>query len=174
MRRAQRGFTVVELMVVVAIIGVLSGLMISASSRPYGGNAKQVSEQLVTLMNFARLRASATRTQQQVRITPNAAYVYGGLTTGLGVPAFDTVPLQEIHWPSAVVIWDVTAGASPTAGGGSIPTAANTGLDVLINFRPDGQANPSSTVWVTDTAEAQKYRVIIYHVTGGVYSRLYW
>ncbi len=173
--RRQRGFTIIELMVVVVIIAILSGLMISASSRPYGANAKVVSEQLTTMMNFARLRASATRKTQRVRITPTAAYVESGVTTGLTLPAtWDPVPIQQITWPNTVVVWDVTAGAAPTAASGTEPTAANSGLNVVINFRPDGQASPSSTIWVTDTAESWKYRVIVYHVTGGVYSRQYW
>ena len=62
-RRSSAGFTVIELMTVIAIIAILAALVIGVSGRTYGVNATNMADQLVSTFNFARSRALKTRIQ---------------------------------------------------------------------------------------------------------------
>jgi len=168
-RSAQRGFTLVELMVVVAIIAILGGLLISASSRPVGASARNTSEQLVSTINFAKLRAAATRRIHRIQIEPQRVSVWVLSTPGLvipGVPSWSMI--QNVTIPTGVKIWEATAGA--TTGTGNTQTE-NTGLLYALDVRPDSQAT-ATTIWVTDGLH--QFRVLTYRVTGGTYAREFW
>lgn len=176
--KRQRGFTLIEMMVVVAIIAILAGLLITVSSRVYGTNSRTLSEQVVSAMNFAKMRAASTRKTHRVKVTPTAIYIYVAATTatdptGHGLAAvatWETVPLQTLSLPKSVLVWNAVTTAN--AGSGATPTQSSS-LNFDIDFRPDGQAT-ASTVFLTDSAQRQKWRVIVYHATGGVYARQYW
>jgi prepilin-type N-terminal cleavage/methylation domain-containing protein len=167
--RSQRGFTLIELMVVIAIIAILSTMIISVSSRPYGTNARTASEQLVATINYAKLRAASTRRVHRVKIEQQRISIWASPKTGLIMPATPLPSLiQTVQIPKGVKIYDATAGATITTPN----TVTNTpALAYSLDIRPDGQAT-ATTIWVADAVE--KYRVITYHVTGGTYARPLW
>jgi len=172
-RQSQRGFTLIEMMVVVAIIAILSGLLISASSRPVGASARTVSETVVSTINFAKLRAQSTRKIHLVMVENTRISVWEHSVTGLAMPGtanFDTL-IQSVRIPKGVSIVDVTP--APVTGTGVTPTPTTLagGTAYLLYVRPDGQAT-GSTMYVDDTVH--HWRVITYPITGGTYAREFW
>ncbi len=168
-RRAQRGFTLIEMMVVVAIIAILSLLLISASSRPVGASARNSSEQMVSVINFAKLRAAATRRVHKVTFDQRHAWVQVASDTGLVPPGTTTYSqVQTTTFPTGVKIYDIDNAAHSTPVGSATD---NTALAYDLFIRPDGQST-ASTLFVGDSVH--EFRVIVYPITGGVYARERW
>lgn len=163
-----RGFTLVELMVVVAIIGILGAVLFGVSSRTYGANGANIADRIVSTMELAKMRAASTRRAHLVRVQPQQLSVWVATTQGLGASAFDAVPISTITIPSGVKIWDALAGA-----GAAAPSSENTALVYDVTFRPDGSATASS-IFVSDLSGTRKYRVRVYPTTGGSYARPTW
>jgi prepilin-type N-terminal cleavage/methylation domain-containing protein len=168
-RRPTAGFTLVEMMVVVAIVAILVGLLISTSSRPVGANARNMSEQIVSTINFAKLRASATRRVHTVQVTSTQLAVYACANTGLVCTTPPGDLIQQVRVAKGVTIFNTSTTLFPTGGGA--PTAPMGALNSALAIRPDGQAT-AMTIFVTDNKDS--WRVLVYHVTGGAYARQGW
>jgi type II secretion system protein H len=172
-RRAQRGFTLIELMVVVAIVAIVSTILFSLSSRTYGANSKNVSDQLVAVLSSAKMRAIATRRIHRVIIQPTELQTWASEVTGLvddgDVTTGDLFVSREVI-THGVSVWEVEPTVDSNAGTNT-PTE-NTSLAYEIRFKPDGTSS-GGTLYVHDTNNS-KYRILVYKVTGSVYARETW
>ena len=175
MRRSQRGFTLVELMVVVAIIAILSALLVSVSGRTYGQSSNTVSDQIMSEMNLAKMRAVSTRSIHWVNVTKDGITMWAATTTGFSAnPSALTYELVErVRIPEGVVIWDTSTTACAASPCSGAPTAANASLDADFYFKPDGSSS-GGTVFVTDNQGVKKHRVVVYSITGSSYARENW
>src|SRR5262245_38361228 len=102
---AMRGFTLVELMVVIAIISVLSVLVISVNGTAYGANATSAGDQLTSAFNFAKLRAISTRRYTRVEVKTKTATVWQSSQTGLVTPTSWQF-VQTFTIPTGASVWD--------------------------------------------------------------------
>lgn len=173
-RRTQGGFTLIELMVVVAIIAIISTVLFSVNSRTYGANSRTIADQVAATLSSARIRAVATRRIHRVIVQPHELQVWASETTGLvddgDVTDGNDLFVERIEIPNGVSIWDVQPQSQ------SIPNIASvtedTGLVYEIMFKPDGTSS-GGTAFVHDTNNSE-YRVLVYRVTGSVYARQTW
>jgi len=174
-RDRHRGFTLIELGVVIAIIGVIAALLISVSGRTYGANATNMSNELATTLNYARTRALATRKIHLVSIEfdldPPQVNVWSAAQSGMAMSNF--VPataafVQRLRIPKGVTLYGAEATAKPA---GQTPSQSTAPYEIY--FLPDGSAT-ASTIYVTDSSQARNHRVLVYHATGSSYARQAW
>jgi prepilin-type N-terminal cleavage/methylation domain-containing protein len=167
--RAQRGFTLVEVLVVMAIIAVLSGLMISVNATPYGASAAATGDQLTAALGLAKMRAISTRRTTRVEVRSNTATLWQSTQTGLVTPT-DWQFYQRFTIPNGVTVWDgsTTVYAEPGA-----PVSRNADVAFAVDFRPDGSST-GGTIFVTDAANAHPARVLVYRATGSTHVRARW
>lgn len=179
--KSQRGFTLVEMMVVVAIIAILAGLMIGVSSRTYGASAQNVADQINQTITFTRTRSISTRRYHYVEVQPNQIQVWQWGSYGMSTPVPSTCPacwqlVQQVKIPGGVLVWNAETTVHTTTGTTpSQDTSLDTGQTGIsaFYFKPDGSST-GGTIFVTDTQQSKKYRVLIYPVTGSSYAREGW
>ena len=171
--KSQRGFSLVELMVVVAIVAILSSVMIGLASRPYNANAQNMSDQIVSQLNFAKMRAVSTRRIHYVQVTPSYIAIWESKNTGFAT-CTNTNPdmcwnyVQKLTIPNGVKIYDVNASVLTSTG---TSVTANSSLDYALTFKPDGSST-GGTIFIGDNKK--QYRVLVYKATGGVRARETW
>src|SRR5215510_2503623 len=102
---AKRGFTLVELLVVIAIISVLSVLVISVSGTAYGANATSASDELTSVFNLAKLRAISTRRYTRVEVKTTTATIWQSSQTGLVTPTSWQF-VRTFTIPTGATVWD--------------------------------------------------------------------
>jgi prepilin-type N-terminal cleavage/methylation domain-containing protein len=176
----QRGFTLVELMVVIVVIGVLSALMVGLNSQTYGASAMNVSDELVSQMELCKMRAVSTRRWHRCEVTgsgatlPNTVTVMQWQSTGMAVPGVGVWSVvQTLTIGAGVSVWGATTAACASSPCAGAPTAPNTSLVFDVDFKPDGSST-GGTLFVTDPGQNKMYRVVIYTATGGSYARNSW
>jgi prepilin-type N-terminal cleavage/methylation domain-containing protein len=168
-RGAARGFTLLELMVVVGIIGVLSGMVISVSGTAYGANSSSVGDQLTSALGLAKLRAISTRRITRVEVRAQTATVWQSSQTGMVAPT-EWQYYQTFTIPRGVTVWDASTTVHADAGA---TVSQNPDVAFMVDFRPDGSST-GGTIFVTDTANAHPVRVMVYRATGSSYARAQW
>jgi prepilin-type N-terminal cleavage/methylation domain-containing protein len=169
----QRGFTLTEMMVVMAVIAIMSAIVIGISTRTYGVNATVFSEQLTGSLNLARTRALMTRKIQRVAVhlelSPPELQIWQANTAGMAATNITTARFVErVRVPTTVTMWAAVTGAQAS---GQNPSQTASELD--IDFYPDGSAT-AATLYVTDPNQSRKTRVLVYHATGSAYVRQAW
>jgi prepilin-type N-terminal cleavage/methylation domain-containing protein len=173
-RRTQRGFTLVEMMVVVAIIAILSALMFGINSQTYGAGANNTSDQIVTSLNLCKMRAVSTRRWHRCEITPNTLTMMQWQNVGMAVPGvgvWSVVATTQIG--NGVTMWDASTTVCVTTPCAAAPAAKNAALVFDLDYRPDGSST-GGTIYISDPGLAKTYRVVVYKATGSSYARNSW
>lgn len=171
--RSQRGFTLIELMTVLAIVAILTTALATLSSGAGEATPAQTSDRLVGMMGFARLRAEAKRTTHRVRVEPDVVSVWAKDTPGFAATTYEAQPISSMGVPGGVILWNAqntfaAAGANP---------AQSTSFIVDIEFRPDGSSTGGMVYLIDSAANANfsaKHRVLVYALTGNAQTREGW
>lgn len=176
-RRRQRGFTLIELMVVVAIIALLSAFLISVKGVTYGASPQSTAQLVANYFNTCKMRSVSQRRWHRCEVTPTTFTIYQWSVTGMTTPVVTSCPggcwqiVSQVTFDKNVVEWAGTT-ASNDAAGGATPVQSASAVD--IDFKPDGSSATGGAVFFSDNQGNKPWRVVVYKATGSSYARSGW
>jgi prepilin-type N-terminal cleavage/methylation domain-containing protein len=195
-RGSHKGFTLVELMIVIAIIAILSAIMVGLNSQTYGASSMNTADELVASLQLCKMRAVSTRRYHRCEIsapavpgsTSQTLTIAQWSSTGMLKPPTGSIAatssgsgsgtstwqlVQTVTVGVGIGVWDASATACAVSPCSDAPTAPNSALLFDIDFRPDGSST-GGTLYVSDPAKNKVYRVVVYTATGSSYARNSW
>lgn len=172
--RSNRGFTLVELMVVVAIVAIVSAMLMSVRTQTYGAGAANTAEQLVSALNLCKMRAVSTRRWHRCEVTPTSVTTMQWQNVGMAVPGVGVWTIvSTVTFGVGVTVWNASANVCAASPCTTSPSAANATLIFDVDFRPDGSST-GGTIFVADNGKIKTSRVVVYKATGSSYARNKW